>query len=205
MVPDEISTLEEAVDAFNMGKDKESEGKFDQSDTAALACIEKNRSVWGMSDDQILAHIGTQSDTSRTTMYGRLLVGRVFNKHWREDNDWCRTKHWSHFEVCARQWTEDDPEAPVEWLKYCVDNDLSVRRLKSEIALANGGPPKPDRPVYILDAAPCTLVSMDQHQMSVLFEHEITVADPIPPGIRLVVTAVIEPELAAMPTDPPTA
>jgi hypothetical protein len=198
MIPEEITTLEEATDAFLNGCDKESDGQFDQSDVAALACIEKNRLAWGMSDDDILKHIGTQSDRSRTTMYGRLLVGRVFNRKWRTENDWCLTKRWSHFEVCARMWSEGDPDAPYEWLKYAVDNDLSVRRLKLEIQSANGEGPQITRPIYVLDAEPCDLDTFTPDHMTVKFQREIVIPN-LEPGMRIVVTAVIEPDPIPLP------
>jgi hypothetical protein len=133
-------------------------------------------------------------------MYGRLLVGQVFPEHWREadENAWCQVKRWSHFEVCARQWSEDDPEAPIEWLKYCVDNDLSVRRLKSEIALANGGPPSQERPIYLLDAAPCTVTDVSAGGVSLHFETYVPEwRDMV--GERVVVTIVKEPETPQIP------
>lgn len=199
MVPEEINTLEEAVDSFQAGKDKESEGKFDQSDTAARTCIARNREAWGMVDEDILKHIGTQTDTGQTTMWGRLLVGRVFPRHWREapEHAWCQSKHWSHFEVCARQWCEDDPDAPVAWLRYCVDNDLSVRRLKAEIKAAGGDPTHP-RPVYLLDAEMTTIEALTSDYITLRFDRPLAEALACV-GERVATTIVKQPDPESIP------
>lgn len=202
MVPEEITTLEEAVDSFQSGKDKESEGKFDQSDTAARTCIARNRDEWGLNDEQILKHIGTQTDTGQTTMWGRLLVGRVFPKHWRDapENAWCQTKHWSHYEVCARQWSDDDPDAPVAWLRYCVENDLSVRRLKAEIKAAGGDPNTP-RPIYVVDAEMVTIERIAPSFVVLRFDHPLPEPLVVAPGERVAITIVKKPEPEELPDE----
>lgn len=209
MLPEDFESLEDAVSAFIQGVEHESDAQFYQSDVCALACIEKHRRAWGMTDEAILAHIGKQTEKSRTTMYSRLLVGRVFPKPWREapDNAWCREGRlgWSHFEVCARTWSEADPDAPKEWLRYCADNDLSVRQLKSEIALAGGVLPE-TRPLYLFDGATVTLDALDDHTMTVYFAQPPNpVWGTVEPGTRIVLTAVVErePVLAAEPAAEP--
>jgi hypothetical protein len=204
-LPNKIKTLEEATDAFIQGVEMESDGQFHQSDVCALTCVEENRARWGMADEDILEHIGKTAERSRTTMFGRLLVGRVFNRQWRDDNDWCHIKQWSHFEVCARTWSEESPDAPYEWLAYCVDNSLSVRQLKMDIAAAKGEPPQRDRPFYLLDASPCMCVSISHDQMIVKFDElnpvrlpDFLMAPTDETPVRLLLTAVLEPDLTAV-------
>lgn len=203
MVPDEIFTLEESVDAFNMARDQESEALFDQSDIAARTCIERNRAAWGLTDEDILEHIGKQTETSRTTMYGRLLVGKVFPRHWREDvrNAWCKRKRWTHFEVAARTWSEEDPDAPAVWLEYCVANDLSVRELHREIKLAGGERPDPSRAVYLLRAEEVTVSDICPTSLTVTFDIPLAVPLKIAQGDRVVIDVVKEAEPREMPEE----
>lgn len=202
-LPENFESLEDAVSAFIAGCEGESDAQFYLSDVCALACTERNRVAWGMNDGEILKHLGSQAERSRSAMYSYLLVGRVFPKSWREspENAWASRKSWSHHEVCARTWSPEDPGAPVAWLAYCVDNDLSVRQLKLEIKAAGGEGPG-ERPIYVLDAVPCLVDSFDAHQMTLFFD-STTLAptgDVWPkPGDRVVVTVVLEPEVTVMP------
>jgi len=193
MLPDEFTSLEDAVSAYVQAREDESSVQFRQSDIAARACIEKNRQAWGMSDEQILDALGKTVEHGRTTMYSRLLVGRVFPKQWREDNIWCTRKFWSHFEVCARTWSEADPGAPEAWLRYCVDHDLSVRQLKLEIQAAGGDVPDA-RPVYLFEAVTVTLDALDDRSMTVYFATPPNLGGHVEPGTQIVLTAVLERE-----------
>lgn len=200
MVPDEIRTLDEAVDAFNMAKDQESDAQFDQSDTAARACVEFNRRAWGMTDAQILRHMGEQTDTSQSTLRARLLVGRVFPKEKREapENAWCRVKRWTHFEVCARMYSDETPNAPWEWLEYCVTHDLSVRRLKADIEALSGAPPPNTRPLYFSDAEMMTVDGVGDRSITLRFDRPRAALE-LADGDRVVVTIVKESEPTPMP------
>ncbi len=193
-LPERFETLEDAVSAFIQGCEEESEAQFAQSDVCALACIEENRRRWGMTDEAIISHIGKQAGRSRSTMYARLLVGRVFPRAWREapENSWCKSKSWSHFEACARTWSEADPEAPLHWLSYCVENDLSVRQLRMEIRAARGDIAKAG-PTYLLDAAFCILEHYDGRRLVLRIEDDCPAPDAVglQPGDAVVATVVL--------------
>ena len=199
----DIRTLEDATSAFIQSCEAESEDQFEQSDICAAACTKENRIAWGMDDEAILAHIGKQSKRGRTTMYARLLVGRVFPPEKRNG-----ALYWSIHEVCAHTWSEDDPEAPYAWLEYAADNDLSVRQLRQEIAAANGTPPEKTKPVYVLKEVGVTVDSWDMKQLTVFFDEGFE-----PPvdedgeiiwptaGLRLIVTAVKEADPYTLPAE----
>jgi hypothetical protein len=179
------------VSAFISATQDENEAMFDQSDIAALSCIEKNRHAWGMSDDGILEHLGKQTGRSRTVLYGRLLVGRVFPPGKRN-----LALSWSHHEVCARTWSEATPDVPQQWLEYAADNDLSVRELKIEI---QGGARV--RPFYLLNAANATLVSVDHTRMVIEFDEDkpVCLPDDLDVPATVIVTAALEPVRVPLP------
>lgn len=202
--PYTIKTLEEAVSAFIQANEIESQSQFVQSDVCAAACREENRIEWGMTDDDILAHIGKQAKRGRATMWNRLLVGRVFPPDRRNT-----ALYWSIHEVCAHTYSDDFPDAPHLWLEYAADNDLSVRELRAAIQAQNEDDPLPKtRPVYVLDDARVTVDYWDTRQATILFE-----AGFEPPidedgeviwpqaGMRLVITAVKQED----PVHPPVA
>lgn len=192
-LPHDFTSLEDVVSAFIHGVEEESEALFYQSDVCALACTESNRRAWGMADEDILRHLGSTVERAINTLRGRLLVGRVFPRIWREapENAWAKRKFYSHFEVCARIWSKEDPGAAEAWLRYCVEHDLSVSDLKLEIKAAGGAVPD-ERLVYLFDGAVCTLDYLDDHQMTVYFATPPSLAGAVEPGTEIVLTAVIE-------------
>lgn len=196
-----FNSLEDATSAFISACEAESDTQFAQSDICAEACSDANRRAWGMTDEQILEHLGQQAKRGRSTMYARLLVGRVFPPDRRNP-----ALYWSIHEVCARLYSDDDPDLAYDWLDYAADHDLSVRRLRAEIAAANGQPPAKTRPVYVLDDVPVTVAHWDERQMTVAFDDGFT-----PPvdedgevvwpreGLRLLLTAIREEDPVVMP------
>jgi hypothetical protein len=186
-----IPTLEEAKTRMIDARKNTSAGLFEESDVAARTCVEANRRDWGMSDDAILEEIGNSSDTSRTTMYARLLVGRVFPESWRLDNEWAtEAKYWSHFEAAARTWSEERPDAPELWLKYCVDNNLSVSGLKAAIALAGDDDPGDAPPEYIAKNKWATVVASDTNALALVFDEALK--SIVEAGDRVLVTVIKE-------------
>lgn len=188
---DRIPTLEEAKTRMIDARKNTSAGLFEESDVAARTCVEVNRHEWGMSDDAILEEIGNSSDTSRTTMYARLLVGRVFPESWRRDNEWAtEAKYWSHFEAAARTWSEERPDAPELWLKYCVDNNLSVSGLKAAIALAGDDDPGDSPPEYIAKNSWATVIQVATDALNLTFDEQLK--GKVQPGDRVLVTIIKE-------------
>jgi len=206
-MPFHFDSLEDAASAFVQSRQDENDECFKQSDIAQEACTEENRAKWGQTEDDILAHIGKQSRSSRTTMYARLLVGRVFPPHRRND-----ALYWSHHEVCARTYRADDPDAPYRWLDYAADNELSVHKLKAAIKLHDqSSDPSPsipplDAPVFLLDNELCTVDYFDGQQIHLyLLTPKLTLTEHqrqlIGTETRVVVTVVCEPAPPLMPPE----
>jgi hypothetical protein len=196
MLPEKFECLEDAVSAFIQSTEDESEALFKQADVCALACVEENRRAWGMDDKSILRHIGSQAERAYNTMAGRLKVGQAFPRQWRDDpeNVWAKRKQYSHYEICARQNTDDDPDAAVKWLSYCVEHDLSVTELKLQIKAAGGDVPEYE-PQFLFRNAVCTVDAIDPHFMTVYFEKPQDYASAaLKAGTRIVITALSERE-----------
>lgn len=188
---EEIETLEEAKTRQIEAKQTTSMGLFAESDNAARSCTEKNKKRWGMNDGQILEQIGTTTGDAQSTMYARLLVGRVFPESWRQQNEWAtEAKFWSHFEACARTWTPETPDAPYKWMQYCVDQNLGVRGLKAAIKLAGDGDPDENAPVYVTFNALAKVTAASQNRLGLAFDEEFK--SKVKPGDRVVVTIVKE-------------
>jgi len=181
-----FENLEDAVSAFIQACELETRAKFAQSDVCALACDEKTRARWGMTVEQVLEHLGKQARRGHTTMWARLLVGRVFPPDKRN-----LALSWSHHEVCARTWTSKDPDAPYRWLAYAADHELSVHRLRAAIRIVSqrrSTALPADPPAYVLDQVEAVLDTFDDRRMTIVFTSPQSL--PLKRGMRLLITAV---------------
>lgn len=219
----QFRSLDEAEEAFVYHCQGESNEQFEQSDIAAEACTAENKAKFAqqliergllkpdaeLTDQDVLRRIGRRAKKGKTTMWGRLLVGRMMPPGLKNDffPDGVRESlpddiYWSHCLNAAQTWTEDDPDAPYWWLREACAQGWSSHRLNREIQ-AKGGKPADTRAIFMLDNVEATLDHYDDQQMTVFFK--------IPPalpqlddgsifcptvGMRLIVTAVWEPSIA---------
>lgn len=185
-----FDTIYDAGEQYKQAKQTTSSGMFEESDVAAQACSAEQKEHWqrmhpeltdeDLTDKKILRQIGTISKSGKSTLYARLLVGRVFPpdlvipdlfphgvRDLPEEND----IYWSHYLECARLWSEDTPHLPYEWLNKAILEGWSVRRLKAAIKKEGPGKEPPTtQAVYILDNTPVTVDYWDRIQMTVVFD-----------------------------------
>lgn len=209
-------TLDDAVQAYLKTASGTTKSLLAESDIVAAACAADQKHAWAedtgqdYDDEQVIKHFGMKAKRSRTTLYERLLVGRIFPQGLvipdlfphgvREVPE---DIHYSHFVACAYQWSEDTPNAPYEFLHQAVLNGWSVRRLKTAIKGQGGKPAGDKHPLYLLDAHVCELDYFDAYQMTVIL------ADPPPaltwedgspfepqPGIKVIVTVAYQPDVS---------
>jgi len=213
-------SLDEATWAFLTSCQNESNEQFQQSDIVAASCTpealerftEQARNAgeiasteW-LSDGDVLKTIGMVAKRAKTTMWGRLLVGRVFPPGLSNDYfpDGVRESlppdiSWSHCLACATTWDEEHPDLPYYWLREAVLNGWSVRRLKSQIALNHDiedSSQESTFATYVLDNAEAVLDWLDSKQLTVVFPFAPQMPEGYiaTPGTRVVITVATIPE-----------
>lgn len=184
-----IETLEDATSALTQAIQNEEETLFSQSDIIAVSCEEKKRKAWGMTEDRILSHFSQATGRRRTTLYNRLLVGRIFPPDRRDP-----ALSWSHHNACAHTWSADNPGAPYEWLLLAGQQGLSVSELKELI----GG--KPEGVTYLVKGAPCVLTHHTRESLVLYLEANRPDDWPIV-GTKVRVTIEIVDPPPSMPAD----
>jgi len=154
--------IEEVLSAFIQANEAETGALFDQSDITANAvlCFTLDREQFKgqpiydqlrllplMKTDEVLAMLGKAAQRSRSAMWQRLRVGRLFPPDKRNP-----ALSWYHHAEAATAFTAADPEAPYRVLEQAADEGWTVRELRHEIGAQQDGV---TQTLYWLDARRC--------------------------------------------------
>lgn len=132
-------SLETITSAFISATQAETDALFAQGDVIFAAVTEG----WKVKD--IAGRLSYEAKMSRATLYSRYRTSRVFPPDKRNPE-----MNWHHHRIAA------STSKPDEWLALACDERLSTRQLEEAIKAAGE---TVDKPVYILDKQPCTLVA----------------------------------------------